>query len=502
MKKITRFFAVLAGVAALTFASCDDGNEGTIYNLAENEQGYSFLTESAGASYGPNYEEKTYSFKVARNFAGGEATVNLTTEGADPLFKVPSSVTFAAGETLADVVIGIEGMETGASYSFTVALDSTNLSSIGDKKGIAVTELEFAVDYSWTKMGVCEVYDDWADATATIDLEYAPEFESDKYILCRFPNMEYMLEPASANPGYHFQFVLDKETYDPVGTLYSAQLMGESHSSYGNFYWYYSPASGHTFTRENNVYTLSGYVCYDGNGSLAAGWYYNLEFKWTEGYPFELPDEGGEEEEPEEEVGNGFGAIVAGGTADDYAGTYTATFVNDGKKEGSAEVTLTKVDDNTVSMTGLFGSKYGFEDAGINLTLFGGLLYFEPGQMIGKNAYADVYAYSYSSETGYFYDEAMLVGGFKQDGDIQFVNYSYNGEDVVDGIINVFQAMGDDEKMHTYLGADYIPCNIVLKAAEQAEAPAKNIRTVVESLNDARSFFNVKASTTKSFIRK
>lgn len=486
----------MAGVAAFTLVSCDDGNEGAIYNMPAEEQGYSFLTESAGASYGPAYTEKTYSFKMARNFAGEAETLALTCEGANPLFTVPTSVEFKAGETLADVTIGIAGMETGKSYSFTLGIDSAKVSSLGETKGIAKTALTFAVDYSWTKIGVCEVSDDWSGATVDIDLEYAPEYENGNNILCRFPNMEYMLEPDYAVPGYHFQFFLTKDTYDPVGTAATVQAMGESGDN-GNYYWIYSPASGHTFTREYNVYTLAGYVGYDSNGpSVSPGWYYNLEFKWKDGWKGDLPEE--KEDEPEEEVGNGFGAIVAGGTADDYAGTYTATFLNDGKKEGSAEVTLTKVDDNTVSMTGLFGSKYEFEDAGLVLDIFGGLLYVQPGQVIGKNKYADevyeVYAFTYSSETGYYYDEAMLVGGFKENGDIQFVNYSYNGEDVVDGIINLFEAMEDDEQMHTYLGADYIPCNIVLTPAEQSEAPAKSIKTVAQSLEEARSFFNVKAT--------
>lgn len=487
----------MAGVAAFTLVSCDDGNEGAIYNMPAEEQGYSFLTESAGASYGPAYTEKTYSFKMARNFAGEAATLALTCEGANPLFTVPTSVEFKAGETLADVTIGIAGMETGKSYSFTLGIDSAKVSSLGETKGIAKTELTFAVDYSWTKMGVCEVYDDWSEETAAIDLEYAPEYSDEAgNILCRFPNMEYyLLGPTYITLGYHFQFFLAKDTYDPVGTPAVVQRMGMTNGDDGNIYWYYNPAAGHTFTREYNVYTLSGYVGYDEYGtSVKAGWYYNMEFKWTEGWTGDLPEEK-EDEEPDVEVGNGFGAIVAGGTADDYVGTYTATFINDGKKEGSAEVTLTKVNDNTVSMTGLFGSKYEFEDAGLVLDIFGGLLYVQPGQVIGKNKYADeVYAFTYSSETGYYYDEAMLVGGFKENGDIQFVNYSYNGEDVVDGIINLFEAMGDDEQMHTYLGADYIPCNIVLTPAEQAEAPAKSIKTVAQSLEEARSFFNVKAT--------
>ena len=490
----------MAGVAAFTLVSCDDGNEGAIYNMPAEEQGYTFLTESAGASYGPAYTEKTYSFKMARNFAGEAATLPLTCEDANPLFTVPASVEFKAGETMADVVIGIEGMETGKSYSFTLAIDSAKVSSLGETKGIAKTELTFAVDYSWTKIGVCEVSDDWSGATVDIDLEYAPEYENGDNILCRFPNMENMLEPDYADPGYHFQFFLTKGTYDPVGAAATVQAMGESDSSYGNFYWIYSPASGHTFTREYNVYTLAGYVGYDSFGSsISAGWYYNLEFKWKDGWKGDLPEE--KEDEPEEEeAGNGFGAIVAGGTADDYVGTYTATFLNDGEKEGSAEVTLTKIDDSTISMTGLFGSRYGFEDAGLVLDIFGGLLYIQSPQVVGKNNYAEVEAYTYSSETGDLY-YAMLVGGFKENGDIQFVNYSYNGEDVVDGLIAVFEAMGDDDQMHLYLGANYIPCSIVLTPAEQAEAPAKSIKTVAQSLEAARSFFNVKGTRIMGDIR-
>ncbi len=496
----------MAGVAAFTLVSCDDGNEGAIYNMPAEEQGYSFLTESAGASYGPAYTEKTYSFKMARNFAGEAETLALTCEGANPLFTVPTSVEFKAGETLADVTIGIAGMETGKSYSFTLGIDSAKVSSLGETKGIAKTELTFAVDYSWTKMGVCEVSDDWSSATVEIDLEYAPEYESADVILCRFANMEYLLEPNVAVPGYHFQFFLAKGTYDPVGTAATVQAMGESDSDYGNFYWIYSPASGHTFTREYNVYALSGYVGYDSFGSsISAGWYYNLEFTWTEGWTGDLPEEGGDDEEPEEEAGNGFGAIVAGGTADDYAGTYTATFLNDGKKEGSAEVTLTKVDDNTINVKGLFDESgmYDFEETtGFNLDIYGGLLYFQPGQVIGKNKLADaVTVYTYDSETGYFFDDAMLVGGFKGNGDIQFVNYSYNGDDAaVDGIISIFVYVQDGQAGY-YSGATAIPCSIVLTPAEQAEAPAKSIKTVAQSLEAARSFFNVKGSHIMGNIR-
>lgn len=494
MKRMNKFFTLMLGVTAFALASCDDGNVGTIYEQPAEEQGYGFLTESAGASFKPGYDQEEYIVKLARNFAGEAATIDVTNDCEDEFFTIPTSVTFEAGETMADIVIGIAGMATGQSYSFTLAIDSCNLSKQGENFGIAETEISFGVDYSWSTIGVVAATDDWSGAEAEVELQVAPEYVSSaNEMLVRLVSLEYMLEPAYADEGNHFMFYLDKTTYEPLGTASVVQSMGEADSSKGNYYWIYSPSSGHTFTKEANVYSLSGYVGYDSFGSsVSAGWYYNLEFTWTEGYPLDdIPEEGGDEEgdEEETETGNGFGAIVAGGDAEAYEGTYTATFMN-GKKEQTATVTLTKVDDNTVCMKGLVAdTRYGLVDNGIMLDVYGGLLYFST-QTVGANNYADVYAAPYSSSSEYFYEDAMLVAGFKANGNIQFTNYTYNqfeDEDVVDGIIYVFDYDGG-----TYGGADYFPCDIELAPAQEGEAaPSKNVTSVVESLKAAKTYFNL-----------
>lgn len=495
MKKINNILSLIACVALFAFASCDDGNEAAIYELNTADQGYGFLTESAGAIYGPAYTETEYKIKLTRNFAGPEATVALKNDCTDDLFTIPASVTFAAGETMADIVIGIAGMATGETYDFTLAIDSAILSKsyVKDAEGtyqygIAETAVTLGVDYSWTKIGTVTASDDWSGNKAKVELQMAPEYVSTaNEMLVRLVSLEFMLEPDYADEGYHFMFYLDKTTYEPLGTAGVVQLMGESSGSYGNFYWFYNPAAGHTFEKEANVYYLSGYVGYDEGGTtIKAGWYWNLEFTWTEGYPLDdIPEEGGEEEP--EETGSGFGAIVAGGTAEDYAGTWTATYLNDGGREYTTEVTLTAVDDETVNMKGLVvDSRYGLEDNGIVLKLFGGLLYFEP-QIVGTNNYADVIAATYDSESGYFFDDLMLVAGFKANGDIQFTNYSYNSTEEVDGVNGIIYIFSPDGKY--YGGSDNVPCNIVLSKAA-AEAPARNIKTVVESLKESRNYFH------------
>lgn len=283
MKNITKLFAAVAGIFAFALTSCDDGNVGAIYDMPEEDQGYTFFTETAGKIYDVDFTDKTYSFKMARNFAGDAEVLDLIVDGDVDVFGIPESVSFAAGETMADIVIDITNMEAGATYDFTISFDSEKVS----KDGISTVEVELGVAYTWVQMGTCNVTDDWSGAMAEIPLEYALEFASDDYILCRFASMEYMLEPDYADPGYDFQFILEKDTYEPVGTAYAIQAMGEVNGEDGNLYWMYSPASGHTFTREGNIYSLSGYVGYDSYGSsVSAGWYYNMMFQWVD-----MPDE-------------------------------------------------------------------------------------------------------------------------------------------------------------------------------------------------------------------
>ena len=305
-----------------------------------------------------------------------------------------------------------------------------------------------------------------------------------------------MLEPDYAEEGYHFQFFLDKDTYEPLGTASDVQLMGETNGADGNLYYFYNPKAGHTFVKEANVYTLSGYIGYDSyTTKVSAGWYWNLEFTWVEDYPLnDIPED--EPDEPEEEVGNGFGAIVAGGTVDDYAGTYTASYLDDGKKKSTAEVTLTKVDDETILMTGLMEGILDLVDNGITLKLFGGLLYFEP-QLVGKNKVSDeVGAYAYDSYTGNLSSNMMLVAGFKENGEIQFTNYSYNeGENTVDGIIYAFVDEGD-----FCGGSDNIPCSIVL-SQPAPKTVSKDLRTVVESLKASRDIFGLRTAKIMGTLR-
>lgn len=498
MKKINSIMSLLAGALLLSLAACDNGNEGAIYTPTAEEKGFSFLTEESAASYKPDYTDSIYTVRLARNFVEGDSTVAISVDCDDPLFDIPTEAVFKDGEAFADITFGIKGMATGKSYSITLAIDSACLAQIQTTdsaalaiKGIAETEISLTVDYTWKKIGTVKATDDWgSEKDAEVDLEQAQEFEDASVILVRLKDLEAVLDPEYTDEGYSFQFTLAKETYE-ILAIPQDQLMGQSNPADGNYYWKYVPGSyGCKAVKDQNKYTVNGLVGYDEYGSnVSPGWYYTLEFIWTDGYP--LDDVVAEEEEEEEPVENGFGSIVAGADKDDYVGKYMAYFKNDDAKD-SLEVSIALVGDQLV-LKGLFtdaatgnGVDSLVDVVDLKLDFFGGLLYCSGQDFIGKNKYADTVAvYTYDSESGAYFDNAWLVAGFKEDGNIQFTNYGYN-EDAVDGLITLYEDEG------VWQGNEIAPCKIVLRPETVAATARRHNKVdVASNMQEAKDFFNM-----------
>ena len=269
MKTINKYFMMLVSALALTCASCDDGNVGTIYTPSADEKGYTFLSEESNASYTPADTDSIFVIRIARNFTQGSEIVPLIVDGADPLFVIPDSVVFADGEGHADLEIGIKGMATGSTYTFTVAIDTTVVplaSMIADsakytKEGIAMTEVSLTLDYTWMPLGTGKYTSQLFGDAWEQDVEYAKEI----------PNM-YRL-PDCIYEGYPFVFTLSEDgkellTWDPQPT-------GYDQTSYGMLYF---AAAG--MVREGNVlqFPMYGLVVYNGGwGTLYSGFTETLE---------------------------------------------------------------------------------------------------------------------------------------------------------------------------------------------------------------------------------
>lgn len=154
MKNVFKYIVLLFGVAAFA-ASCSD-DQNVEYAWPEEESGLKlWFAEDAATSYELAENQSSVSFYIYRNQTAAEQTVEIdaacVTAGAETLFEVPTTATFAAGSDVAQVrvLLAYSAIEAEKEYEFEVAVkDPANYSTYG------ANSLNFTV----------AAYPDWADA--------------------------------------------------------------------------------------------------------------------------------------------------------------------------------------------------------------------------------------------------------------------------------------------------------------------------------------------------
>ncbi len=133
-------------MSVLLFSACADDYE---YTPAEKNltgsQAYLYADNGTSLSFVPT-DVESFTVKLGRSVTTDKATVALTT--TNNKFKVPSTVTFEAGQKTVDVPVTFD-MAVGTTENVTVALDKSNSNPYGsDSLAISVRR-----DYSWKSLG-------------------------------------------------------------------------------------------------------------------------------------------------------------------------------------------------------------------------------------------------------------------------------------------------------------------------------------------------------------
>ena len=171
-----------------------------------------------------------------------------------------------------------------------------------------------------------------------------------------------------------------------------------------------------------HVYTDSGYSLFSGDKSSGEVWFYN--YRTADSYDFVWPASGGSQggDEGGETGGDEVGAL----TVDDLVGTYaqqsTGEEIFDGKdwKEFTStnDVTITKVDDTTVTVTGIMKADYSltakFDAAAATLT-------FESQDWLGYYVFC-TYNAPTTSVTANINDGVITLSGWTA----YYTEYSYS----------------------------------------------------------------------------
>lgn len=258
-------------VVATGLTSCtDDYSYDPAVKDATSSQ--AFLNTADGASsytYTPDMEQKL-TIKVGRPDSTQAATIALSADNSK--FKVPSTISFAAGEGTKSVDVTFD-METGTSEDVCIALAPEN----AYQYGVDSLKLSITRDYTWVK---------YKDKGLFSNSLFGPE------------NAPIVIARAKEKPGLYklyspFHSVVKASGLDEAGERDYEILVDPSMKKGGSFATTYSgytdPDVGKVYhyclsiAQEDNVITMKGYGCYVDNGQLQPGWY--------DDWSITLPDE-------------------------------------------------------------------------------------------------------------------------------------------------------------------------------------------------------------------
>ena len=153
MKKIIN--SILAFSAVLFAVSCNVDNIGTLYEHEGSDNGVSFI-QSTLADTEIGAATTSYILTLGRAVADAAQTVNIASTLPEGV-TVPSSVSFAAGQSAADLVIDLSGMSVGKSYKGTISL--ANDADYNDM-AISSVNVTLAKAYAWSSYGNVKITDD------------------------------------------------------------------------------------------------------------------------------------------------------------------------------------------------------------------------------------------------------------------------------------------------------------------------------------------------------
>jgi hypothetical protein len=171
MKYIKSLFSILMLLSLCVFTSCEQENEGVIYDA--NNQGLSFTFNTFEFSAPAN--NPVISVPVYRAVAGDAFTSSITVSTSAPGVTAPSSVSFAAGEqeTTIDINLGQE-LGVGVIATITITLNEAD-ASVG---GVAETEISAYKEYVFESLGMGTFQDNWAlGGTYSVEIQKAQGFD-------------------------------------------------------------------------------------------------------------------------------------------------------------------------------------------------------------------------------------------------------------------------------------------------------------------------------------
>jgi len=171
MKYIKSLFSILMVLSLCVFTSCDQENEGAIYDA--NNQGLSFTFNSFELSAPAN--NPVISIPVYRAVTNDAFTSSITVTTDAQGVSAPSSISFAAGEKETTIEINLgDQLGVGEIIDITIKLNEAD-ASIG---GVSETVVSAYKEYVFESLGMGTFQDNWAlGGTYSVEIQKAQGFD-------------------------------------------------------------------------------------------------------------------------------------------------------------------------------------------------------------------------------------------------------------------------------------------------------------------------------------
>lgn len=225
--KLNKIFLGLIGMAAFTLASCSSDDK---YDWATVSGPQVFFSDQNPTQYEIDPEGASFNVPISRVDDSSALTVNLTSTTANPMYSVPASVTFNAGQKEAYIPVSYDAtkIEYGRYDDITITIaDASN--------GTAWGVQEFTFKAGVTDWGPWQKWNSAGTATYTYVNLWSGEDPNLPFVYRHNlikPNL-YQFKLSKWGYGVEIVFDYDEET----GYVTCAkQWTGYDHSSYGYVY--------------------------------------------------------------------------------------------------------------------------------------------------------------------------------------------------------------------------------------------------------------------------
>lgn len=287
--KFNRIFSAFAVCAALSLASC---SEGQYWDEAGNsEETIAFAKGSVSLSFVPSDEiPASYDVIVRRSNSGAGQTFPVEFTTNTPLLSGADEVVFEDGKDTAVYTINIENALTiGNTYTATVQIaaeESDDENKVEVVLPAANTKFTFniGVDYTWETVGKAYCISQFAgnEKPVAVPVQQAKEYTGTADRLLRLVSPYNAMDPSYAKEGYNIKFTVSAADGAAVAYTPTWQFTGEIDGA-DHYFLGLPEGYGCYFSNKGNIYTIYGVLA--SAESPSGG---KLTLKYYETFMFQL----------------------------------------------------------------------------------------------------------------------------------------------------------------------------------------------------------------------